>query len=94
MSDKIAYVLNERGNLVPIMLSIETRDDTDYILEKELMFLTNLEIPCPEAQNFGQGVSVGYALKTMTDVRDKKAEVDAINKETLETLGLLDNGSV
>jgi len=74
-NDKIAYVVNENGKLVPIMLTIETREDTDYILEKELTFLTNLEISCPEAQTFGQGVSVGYAVKAMADAQAQKAAV-------------------
>jgi len=83
-SDKVAYVMNENGKLVPIMITIETREGTDYILERPLEFLTNLQISCPEALSFGQGVSVGYAVKVHQDVRDKKAEVDRINADTME----------
>jgi len=83
MADKIAFVLNERGSLVPIMLAIETRDDTDYILEKELIFLTNLEFPCAEADSFGKGVSVGYAVRTMDDVKAEKQPHRELTEEEL-----------
>lgn len=92
-SDKIAYVMNEKGNLVPIMLTIETRNGTDYILERALMVLTNLEISCPEAQSFGQGVSVGYAVKKMHDATAEKAKVmgrEYIGEELRELGALVD----
>lgn len=69
--EKVVFALNERGNLVPFMIKIETRDDTDYILEKEMLFLTDVEFPCDGAHGFATGLTVGVYWKTLKDAEAK-----------------------
>lgn len=69
--EKVVFALNERGNLVPFMIDIENRDDTDYILEREMMFLSDVQIPCDGAKGFANGLTVGVYYKTMKDEEAK-----------------------
>lgn len=67
IQEKVVFALNERGKLVPFMIKVETRDDADYILEKEMLFLTDVEIPCEGAHSFATGLTVGIYYNALKE---------------------------
>lgn len=65
MSERLGFVINEHGDLVPFMFSVFENDGSEYIAEKEFLFLTDRSIPCPEAEQFTRGVSIGASYQIM-----------------------------